>query len=212
MFTDADGDDLTFAAGIGDDSTGKLSAFSSFGVNAATSRLSVQAKAGAQLLDVTPALPSPFGTLVYLDATDPCGDTVRVYGKFTTSWTDVDSVEIVSTPSRGAYDAGDRILVRVTFSGVVTVDTSNGTPRLKIDLDATASSGERWANYESGSGTRALTFGYTVASADASTDGIAVLKATLELNGGTIRLGRRGRLACSTADWRTTRRTGSAGQ
>ena len=189
VFTDADGDDLTYAAGIGDDSTGKSSAFSSFGVNAAASRLSVQAKAGEHLLDVAPALPSPFETLVHLDATDPCGDTVRVYGKFTTSWTDVASVEIVSTPSGGAYDAGDRILVRVTFSGVVTVDSANGTPRLKIDLDATANSGERWANYESGSGTTALTFGYTVAAADASKDGIAVLNATLERNGGTVRLG-----------------------
>ena len=189
VFTDADGDDLTYAAGIDDDSTAKLSAFSSLGVNAAASRLSVQAKAGAHLLDVTPALPSPFGTLVHLDATDPCGDTVRVYGKFITSWTDVASVEVVSTPSGGAYDAGDRILVRVTFSGVVTVDTANGTPRLKIDLDAKANSGERWANYESGSGTRALTFGYTVAAVDASKDGIAVLKSSLERNGGTIRLG-----------------------
>ena len=188
VFADADGDDLTYTAGIDDDSTGKMSAFSSFGVNAATSRLSVQAKAGAQLLDVTPALPSPFGTLVYLDATDPCGETVRVYGKFTTSWTDVDSVEIVSMPSGGSYDAGDKILVRVTFSGVVTVDPTNGTPRLKIDLDTTANSGERWANYESGSGTTTLTFGYTVATADTSTDGIAVVKATLESNGGTIQM------------------------
>ena len=46
--------------------------------------------------------------------------------------------------------------------------------------------GEFWAGYESGSGTSALTFAYTVAEPNTAPSGIAVLANTLELNGGTI--------------------------
>ena len=82
------------------------------------------------------------------------------------------------------YTAGDTIAVKLTFSESVNV---TGTPRLKIDLDPAAGAGEKWADYSAGSGTRMLEFAYTVASADISADGVAVLENTLELNGGTIR-------------------------
>ena len=83
------------------------------------------------------------------------------------------------------YGDGDRIEVRVTFDGPVDV---TGTPRLKIDMDP-AHWGEKWAAYESGSGTSSLTFVHTVAEPNLSTQGIAVLANTLALNGGTIRGG-----------------------
>ena len=63
-----------------------------------------------------------------------------------------------------------------------------GTPRLKIDMDP-ADWGEKWAAYESGSGTRTLIFAHTVVEPNLSTQGIAVLANTLALNGGTIRAG-----------------------
>ncbi|MYI74850.1 MAG: hypothetical protein F4057_05890, partial [Acidobacteria bacterium] len=47
--------------------------------------------------------------------------------------------------------------------------------------------GRKWAAYESGSGTSGLTFAYTVVEPNYSTQGIAVLADTLELNGGSIR-------------------------
>ena len=60
-----------------------------------------------------------------------------------------------------------------------------GTPQLKIDMDP-AEWGEKQAGYENGSGTASLTFAYTVVEPNVSTQGIAVLADTLELNGGSI--------------------------
>ena len=82
-----------------------------------------------------------------------------------------------------AYARGESIRVAVTFSKAVDV---TGPPRLKIDFSSGAG-GEKWAAYASGSGTKMLEFAYTVAARDLSTDGVAVLANTLELDGGTIR-------------------------
>ena len=102
--------------------------------------------------------------------------------------TSVTGVSVVSDPGADqTYGLGDTIQVRVTFNQlVVDVDTSAGTPRLKIDMDP-AEWGEKWASYASGSGTASLTFTHTVVEPNISTQGIAVLENTLELNGGTIR-------------------------
>ncbi|MDE0052476.1 MAG: SwmB domain-containing protein [Rhodospirillales bacterium] len=80
------------------------------------------------------------------------------------------------------YGLGDTIRIRLTFSKTVTV---TGTPRVKIDF-ISATGGEQWAAYEEGSGTKTLDFAYEVAEPNVSTQGIAVLANTLELNGGTI--------------------------
>ena len=100
----------------------------------------------------------------------------------------VTGVSVVSDPGADkTYGIGDTISVQVTFSQlVVDVDTSEGTPRLKIDMDP-ADWGEKWASYASGSGTASLIFTHTVVEPNISTQGIAVLANTLELNGGTIR-------------------------
>ena len=83
------------------------------------------------------------------------------------------------------YAQDDVIRVAVTFSEAVDVDATGGSPRLKLGMDP--GSGEIWAPYESGSGSTTLTFAHTVAEPDVSTQGIAVLENTLELNGGSIR-------------------------
>ena len=105
----------------------------------------------------------------------------------------VTDVEIVSTPSKDAngdpgpetYLMGEKVRVRLTFTEAVDVDTTGGRPRLKIKMDP--SYGEKWAVYEGGSGTDILTFAHTVVWPNISTQGIAVLSNTLELNGGVIR-------------------------
>ncbi len=98
----------------------------------------------------------------------------------------VTGVTVISSAGTDkTYGIGDTIHVRVTFDGPVEV---TGTPRLKIDMDP-AHWGEKWAAYESGSGTSSLTFAHTVVEPNYSTQGIAVLENTLELNGGTIRSG-----------------------
>ena len=99
----------------------------------------------------------------------------------------VTNVAISSTPASGdTYGGGETIRVSVTFSESVDVETTGGTPRLKIDMDR-ADWGEKWASYEGGSGTTTLTFTHTVVEPNYSTQGVAVLANSLELNGGTIR-------------------------
>ena len=70
----------------------------------------------------------------------------------------------------------------LTFSEAVDVD---GAPRLKIKMDPDY--GEKWADYESGSGTNSLAFAYQVVEPNGSPRGIAVLAQTLEINGGATR-------------------------
>ena len=95
----------------------------------------------------------------------------------------VDAVSIVSDPGDDdTYGLDDVIQIRVTFDEAVDV---TGTPRLKIDMDP-AEWGEKWASYQSGSGTAILTFTHTVVEPNISTQGIAVLENSLELNGGDI--------------------------
>ena len=79
------------------------------------------------------------------------------------------------------YALGETVRVAVTFNEAVHV---TGAPRLKLDL---GSGDGRWAVYESGGGTAALVFAWTVAAGDASNAGVAVLANTLALNGGSIR-------------------------
>ena len=91
-------------------------------------------------------------------------------------------LKVASEPGDdNTYALGDVIRIGVSFSQRVDV---YGTPRLKIDMDP-AQGGERWADYESGM--PSLTFAYKVVATDLSTQGIAVLGNTLELNGGAIR-------------------------
>ena len=100
---------------------------------------------------------------------------------------DVSAVAVVSNAGGdNTYALGETIRVRVTFDGTVSVDTAGGTPRLKIRMDPRW--GTFWATYESGGGTNALTFAYTVAEPNTSPPGIAVLANTLQANGGAIRL------------------------
>ena len=81
------------------------------------------------------------------------------------------------------YLLGDVIHITLTFSEAVNV---TGSPRLKIDMDP-ADWGEKPAAYESGDGTARLTFTHTVVEPNYSTQGIAVLENSLELNGGSIK-------------------------
>lgn len=95
----------------------------------------------------------------------------------------VEAVKIVSDAGDDdTYVLDDVIRIRVTFSAAVDV---TGTPRLKIDMDQ-AAWGEKWAKYTSGSGSASLIFSHTVVQPNLSTQGIAVLANSLELNGGTI--------------------------
>ena len=95
----------------------------------------------------------------------------------------VTAVQVTSQPLYdGTYTLNEDIRISVTFDRPVAV---TGTPRLKIDMDP-ANWGEKWANYQEGSGTTTLTFAHTVVEPNYSTQGISVVGDSLELNGGTI--------------------------
>ena len=93
----------------------------------------------------------------------------------------VSKIEVSSDPGTDrTYAAGDEIQVTVTFSETVFV---TGMPQLTLELGG----GQRTADYEGGSGTAALVFGYTVAAGESDTDGVGVEADSL--SGGTIRDG-----------------------
>ena len=97
----------------------------------------------------------------------------------------VSTIAITSDPGMdNTYTTLDTITVGVTFSEAVTVDTTNGTPQITLNIGDT----ERAADY-SGDGSSAAThsFSYTVQPVDQDDDGIAVKVNSLALNGGTIR-------------------------
>ena len=125
-----------------------------------------------------------------LPVTNDRGATVPTVSS--TAFTSTPTHDTDTTPDgvNDTYGVGAQIKVKVTFSEAVTVDTSRGTPRLKLKLHANQA--EKWALYESGSGTTALTFAYTVASGDSSSNGstdagIRVPANSIVLTGGTIR-------------------------
>ena len=100
-------------------------------------------------------------------------------------------VSITSSPDAGdTYGLGEKILVTVAFSEAMDVDTTGGVPRLKIRMQTSWAERwweELWADYESGTGTTALIFAYTVVEPNTSQKGVAVLEDALEVNGGKIR-------------------------
>ena len=97
----------------------------------------------------------------------------------------VSTVAVTSNPGAdNTYATGDKIEVTLTFSEAVTASTTDGTPRLSIDIGGQP----RNIPYErAGSNTAELIFGYTVFAGDMDADGIGVEANGLALNGGTIR-------------------------
>ncbi|HET6419776.1 MAG TPA: Ig-like domain repeat protein [Geobacteraceae bacterium] len=89
-------------------------------------------------------------------------------------------VTSVGVPANGNYKLGDNLDFTVNFSKAVTV---TGLPYLPVTLDT---GGTVHAAYQSGSGTTALVFSYTVKSGDLDTTGITV-GTSLNLNGGNFR-------------------------
>ncbi len=110
-------------------------------------------------------------------------------GTFTAA--SVSGVSLTSSPAVATtYGRDESIEVQVTFNRPVTV---TGTPRVALTVGAQT----RQADYASGTGTRALTFRYTVVAADADADGIEVGASALALNSGAIADARDGTTAAA---------------
>ena len=122
-----------------------------------------------------------------LDGTAIGSSTITILDDETTTTTApaivTDGVKVTSTPATGdTYRLGETIEITVTFDNAVTVNTSGGTPRIELLLG----SGNKWAEYSSGSGETALEFTYDVQSGDMDADGISIEADRLQLRGGTI--------------------------
>ena len=83
---------------------------------------------------------------------------------------------IADLPSSGDFNAGKVITLTLDFSENVTVNTTGGTPTLTLNDGGIAT-------YQSGSGSTALVFSYTVAAGQSTT---ALATTAVNLNGATI--------------------------
>ena len=84
--------------------------------------------------------------------------------------------------SSGHFSAGDSIDIQVNFTENVMADTIPGIPQIPLMIGGS----KKFATYQSGSGTKTLTFRYTVLANDNDSDGIAMGN-RVELRNGTIR-------------------------
>jgi len=89
-------------------------------------------------------------------------------------------VTSVGVPDHATYYVGQTLGFTVNFDSDVIVDTGGGTPRIALVVGATTS----YANYVSGSGTKALVFEYNVLSGDMDANGITL--GALSANGGVL--------------------------
>ena len=83
----------------------------------------------------------------------------------------------VQAPANATYANGSSLSITLNFSQAVTV---SGTPRLPIELN----NGTVYATYQSGSGTSALIFSYTIQPTDSDNDGITLQ--ALDLSSGNV--------------------------
>ena len=132
------------------------------------------------------------------------GATIRTLegGEGEPEYTNTRVMQVTVERSGRAWTVGDRVRVRVRFSGPVpytppkkpqnldkvVVDETVGTPTIRLKLgDRVIREQPRTAPYVSGSGTNTLVFEYEVTDGDGRVGAVAVVADTLVSNGATIR-------------------------
>ena len=121
------------------------------------------------------------GNDAYLSFTAPVLASVLVDGV-------IPVIGLVTVSADDTYKLSQPIDFTFTWSEIISVNTTGGTPRLTLDVGGTT----RYATYVSGSGTNKLVFRYTVLLNDIDTDGIQVMPLLpavplVDLNLGTIK-------------------------
>ncbi len=99
-------------------------------------------------------------------------------------------VEVTSFPraTYNTYGVDETIAVSVSFDTDVEVNTTGGTPYIKVEFkNAAATATVKHFSYASGSGSATLLFEYEVQAADRDNDGFRIGSNALVLDGGTIR-------------------------
>jgi large repetitive protein len=80
-------------------------------------------------------------------------------------------------------NAGDTLLATVTFSEVIVLNITAGSPTLEL----TVGSSTVQASYVSGSGTNALVFSTAIVNGQTDNDGVAIALNALHLNGASLK-------------------------
>jgi hypothetical protein len=80
-------------------------------------------------------------------------------------------------------NAGDTLLATVTFSEVIVLNITAGSPTLEL----TVGSSTVQATYVSGSGTNALVFSTAIVNGQTDNDGVAIALNALHLNGASLK-------------------------
>ena len=127
-------------------------------------------------VSVVERLPAPPGLII------GAGQSIKIAIKGTVN-TVITGAAVTSTPSRSydTYGAGEKIRFTVTFNGPVDV---TGSPKLPIVVLTKI----RYATYESGSGSAALVFAYTVREGEWDNNGVLAppthRRTSIKLTGG----------------------------
>ena len=95
----------------------------------------------------------------------------------------ITGAQVGSPPGGNGWDPGERVVLKLTFSRPVEVDTTDGTPAVPFLLGVAQAT----AAYESGSGTATLVFSYTLPDDAPTANSVTVAGNALTTNGGTIR-------------------------
>jgi len=115
-------------------------------------------------------------TIVNIDTTNT-NTTVSGDEEPTPDPATIESIAITT----GTYTIGDTLPLIATFTDVVTVNTTGGTPSIDADLNTNT----RTFTYSSGSGTNQLAFNYTLVNGDEDITSVTTSN-NIDLNGGTI--------------------------
>ncbi|MFU8814966.1 MAG: Ig-like domain-containing protein [Pseudomonadales bacterium] len=168
----------------GDISTGSTTY--GLGAGGDADRFSIDADSGAVTLVDDPDYETQSSYRFTVVATDAAGNsseqtvTLAILPEPRT----VSSVELTDAVGarNGILNAGDTVVVTVTMSHAIDVDTAEGTPRIALDIGGSTV----YADYASGSGSTRLIFEYTVREGDNDSDGISIPAQALEANGGAL--------------------------
>lgn len=82
-----------------------------------------------------------------------------------------------------ALNAGDKVTLTVTMDENTIVNTTGGTPRVALTIGGTTV----YATYAGGSGSKNLTFEYTLLEGQNDANGISIASNSISANGGTLR-------------------------
>lgn len=105
----------------------------------------------------------------------------------------------LQSPSARTYVEGEIITLNVSFPFDIIIDTTLGTPRLRMTIGATT----RYADYVAVTNPKLLSFTYTVVAGETDANGIDVI--ALELNGSTLKFDQSGVITdCNVASITTT--------